>query len=122
MLLCNSIFVAAAIDRLLHAARPRLTPLNRLGTVRLRSLHEARMLRRARLMRRKQETRPHRAAPYKSILLGGRMQTVFKALLVVSILAVTAGPAPAAAPVVGRWGVNLPKTTGSSRPGAQRPA
>ena len=44
------------------------------------------------------------------------MQTVFKALLVVSILAVTAGPALAADPVVGTWKLNLAKSTFSPGP------
>jgi uncharacterized ParB-like nuclease family protein len=73
------------------------------------------MLRRAPLAAQKKRGLTGRA-PYKSIFLGGQMQTIVKTLFVGAILAIGTGTALAADSVVGTWKLNLAKSTFSPGP------
>jgi hypothetical protein len=55
-------------------------------------------------------------ASYRSIFIGGQMQTIFNTLLLGAILAIGTGTALAADPVVGTWKLNLAKSTFSPGP------
>ncbi len=69
-----------------------------------------------RRLRRIKKRDPTGRAPYKSIFVGGQMQTMIKTLLVGAILAIGTGTALAADSVIGTWKLNLANSTFSPGP------